>query len=88
VKPFQLLGLLEQVIKNCDISDESGRILDAQYDGDNDSGSLVIVTDGGEEGRVEYIIGSQHVRALEDDELDEPTSERSYSEIARDGRFH
>jgi hypothetical protein len=85
----QLLSLLADTINQVVIADDSGRCVDAQYDGDNDSGELVIVTDGGEEGRQEYIISSVHVRALEDDELDqEPLeSDRSYAEDARDGRF-
>jgi hypothetical protein len=44
------------------------RVKDLSYDGDNDSSSLIVVTEDDKDGHQEWIISSSAIRLLEDDE--------------------
>ena len=67
MKATELLAELEQLVKaGCDYL--SANIVDAQYDGDNDSAELVITCEDGEGGHQEFVISSVHVQELEDED--------------------
>ena len=87
MKATEVLAMLEQVIKHGYVTegDHGMEIIDAQYDGDHNSASLILVIEDGEGSHEEFIISSKDVRHVDDEEPPAENTERSYSDIARDG---